>query len=172
MIEPFRGHRPKIAPTAFIDPTACIIGDVEIGEYSSVWFGSVVRGDVNYIKIGYRTNVQDLSVLHVTRETWPLVVGNDVTVGHRVILHGCTIGDRSLIGMGAIVMDGAVVGEESIIGAGAVVIEETVIPPGSLALGIPAKVIRPVMQREREFLEESSRNYVQLAQEYLKERTR
>jgi carbonic anhydrase/acetyltransferase-like protein (isoleucine patch superfamily) len=166
MIRSYRGTAPVIDPTAYIDPGAQVIGDVVIGPQSSVWCNAVVRGDVNTIRIGARTNIQDLSMLHVTRRTAPLRVGDEVTVGHAVILHGCTIKDRCLIGMGAIVMDGAVVGEESIIGAGALVTEGTVIPPRSLAVGVPAAVKRPLRPEEIAFLARSAENYVQDAADY------
>ncbi len=169
MILPFQDKYPKFPSTVFIEASAQVIGDVELGEYSSVWFGSVVRGDVHYIRIGDRTNVQDLSVLHVTRKTHPLVIGNDVTVGHRVTLHGCTVRDRVLVGMGAILLDGAEIGEGSIVGAGALVTEGVKIPPGSLALGVPARVKRPLTGEESAFLFQSARNYVDLAQIYLKQ---
>lgn len=169
MIHPFQEKFPKFPSTVFIEASAQVIGDVEIGEYSSVWFGSVVRGDVNYIRIGDRTNIQDNSVLHVTRESHPLVIGNEVTVGHRVTLHGCTVRDRVLVGMGAILLDGAEIGEGSIIGAGALVTEGVRIPPGSLALGVPARVKRPLTAEESAFLSRSARNYVDLAQIYLKQ---
>jgi carbonic anhydrase/acetyltransferase-like protein (isoleucine patch superfamily) len=169
MIHPFQEKYPQFPSTVFIEASAQVIGDVEMGEYSSVWFGSVVRGDVNYIRIGDRTNIQDLSVLHVTRKTHPLVIGSEVTVGHRVTLHGCTVRDRVLVGMGAILLDGAEVGEGSIIGAGALVTEGVKIPPGSLALGVPARVKRPLTPEESAFLSQSARNYVDLAQIYLKQ---
>ncbi|MFQ5579028.1 MAG: gamma carbonic anhydrase family protein, partial [Nitrospiria bacterium] len=129
--------------------------------------GSVVRGDVHYIRIGEKTSIQDLSVLHVTRLTHPLIVGNEVTVGHHVTLHGCTVEDRVLIGMGAILLDGAVVGEGSIIGAGSIVTEGVKIPPGSLAFGAPAQVKRLLTQEESAFLPQSAKNYVDLAKIYL-----
>ena len=131
MIKPYRGVTPTIAADAFIEDTAVIVGDVVIESESSVWFHSVVRGDVNYIRIGRRTNIQDLSLLHVTHDTYPLIIGDDVTVGHHVVLHGCTIHNRVLIGMGAVLMDGVVVGDDCLIGAGALVTEHTKIPPGS-----------------------------------------
>lgn len=168
MIHPFQEKVPKLSLGVFIEASAQVIGDVEIGEYGSIWFGSVVRGDVNYIRIGARTNIQDLSVLHVTRRTHPLIIGNEVTVGHRVTLHGCTVRDRVLVGMGAILLDGAEIGEGSIVGAGALVTEGVKIPPGSLAVGMPARVKRPLTAEESAFLAQSARNYVDLAQVYLK----
>ena len=167
MVRTFQGITPTIPTSTFIEHTALVIGDVVIGEESSVWFNAVVRGDVHYIRIGHRTNVQDLSILHVTHDTYPLVLGEDVTIGHHVILHGCTIKDHVLVGMGAIIMDGAVIGEHSVVGAGALVTERTVVPPNSLVLGSPAKVKRPVTQKELAWITESARNYVMYAREYM-----
>ena len=169
MIKPYRGVTPTIAADAFIEDTAVIVGDVVIESESSVWFHSVVRGDVNYIRIGRRTNIQDLSLLHVTHDTYPLIIGDDVTVGHHVVLHGCTIHNRVLIGMGAVLMDGVVVGDDCLIGAGALVTEHTKIPPGSLVIGAPARVKRPLRETELAWLKESSQNYVQYARHYMTE---
>ena len=166
MIRSYRGIHPKLHPSVYIGPGAVVIGDVEIGEESSVWCNAVIRGDVNVIRIGARTNIQDVSVLHVTRDTASLTVGDDVTVGHRAILHGCTIKSRCLIGMGAIIMDGAVINEDSIVGAGALVTEGTIIPPRSLALGVPAAVRRPLTVEEIAFLVRSAANYVRDAAHY------
>jgi len=132
MLRAFQGILPRVEKNAFVEETAVVVGDVVIGAESSVWFLSVVRADVNFVKIGSRTNIQDLCVLHVTHDTHPLNIGDEVTVGHHVVLHGCTIKDRVLVGMGAILMDGVVIGEECIIGAGALITEGTVIPPRSL----------------------------------------
>lgn len=167
MIRAYQGTLPVIDPSAFIEQTAVVIGDVKIGEGSSVWVNAVVRGDVNSIRIGRRTNIQDLCALHVTHGTHPLVIGDDVTVGHHVVLHGCTIKDRVLIGMGAIVMDGAVIGEDCVVGAGALVTEGTLVPPKSLILGSPAKARRPVTAEELAWIRESAKNYVQYARDYL-----
>lgn len=167
MIRAFQGTLPKIPESCFIEETAVVIGDVVMGEECSVWFHAVIRGDVNYIRIGDRTNVQDLSMLHVTHDTHPLVIGSEVTIGHHVVLHGCTIEDRVLVGMGAIVMDGAVIGEGSIVGAGALVTEGTIVPPKSLILGSPAKVKRPVTDKELAWIKESADNYVRYARTYL-----
>ena len=167
MIRTFQGIRPTIPDSTFIDDTAVIIGDVVIGEQSSVWFNAVVRGDVNYIRIGRRTNVQDLCMLHVTHDTHPLLIGDDVTIGHSVVLHGCTIQDRVLVGMGAIIMDGAVIGEYSVVGAGALVTEGTIVPPNSLILGSPAKVKRPVTKEELAWITESAQNYIRYARRYM-----
>ncbi|WP_447978861.1 gamma carbonic anhydrase family protein [Candidatus Nitrospira bockiana] len=167
MIRTFQGIAPTIAQTAFVDDTAVIIGDVVIGEESSIWFNSVIRGDVHFIRIGSRTNVQDLCVVHVTHETHPTVIGDDVTIGHRVVLHGCTVKDRVLVGMGAIIMDGAVIGEDSIVGAGALVTEGTIVPPKSVIVGTPAKVKRAATEAELVWLRESAGNYVRYAKQYL-----
>ncbi len=166
MILPYKGISPRIHPTVFTVETAQIIGDVEIGEDSSVWFNTVVRGDVNYITIGRRTNVQDNSVLHVTHDTHPLVIGDDVTIGHNVTLHGCTVKGRSLIGMGAVILDGAVVEEDTVIGAGALVTENMVVPSGSLVLGVPGKVRRELTSEERGELLQSARNYIEYSNSY------
>ena len=167
MIRTFQGIQPRIPKSCFIEDTAVVIGDVVVGEDCSVWFHAVIRGDVHYIRIGDRTNVQDLCMLHVTHDTHPLLIGSDVTIGHHVVLHGCTIKDRVLIGMGAIIMDGAVIGEDSVVGAGALVTERTVIPPKSVVLGSPAKVRRPVTDDELTWIRESSANYVKYAGQYM-----
>jgi carbonic anhydrase/acetyltransferase-like protein (isoleucine patch superfamily) len=167
MIRTFQGVTPTIPKSCFIEDTGIVIGDVVMGEQCSVWFHAVIRGDVHYIRLGHRTNIQDLCMLHVTHDTHPLIIGSDVTIGHHVILHGCTIQDRVLVGMGAIIMDGAVIGEDSIIGAGALVTEDTIIPSKSLAFGSPAKVRRPVTEQELSWIRESSANYVQYASLYL-----
>lgn len=166
MIKDYNGIRPKIDETAFIEESAQIIGDVEIGKYSSIWFNAVVRGDVNYIKIGERANIQDGSLLHVTRGIYPLFVGDEVTIAHGVTLHGCRIRSKSIIAMGAIVMDGAQVGEESIIGAGSVVVENTRIPSGWLAIGIPAKPKRRLTNKDLKWITESAKNYVEYMETY------
>jgi carbonic anhydrase/acetyltransferase-like protein (isoleucine patch superfamily) len=166
MIREFQGQRPRVAATAFIAESAMLIGDVMIGEESSVWYHSVLRGDMNFIRLGDRTNIQDLSVLHVRYREQATVVGNEVTVGHRVVLHGCTIGDRVLVGMGAIVMDGVVIGEDCVVGAGALVTPGTVVEPGSLVLGAPAKVKRGVTQGELDLIREGTQRYVEFARLY------
>ena len=167
MIRAFQGTLPVIPKSVFVEETAAVIGDVVMGEDCSVWFNSVIRGDVNYIRLGDRTNVQDLCVLHVTHDTAPLVIGSDVTIGHHVVLHGCTIKDRVLIGMGTIIMDGAVIGEDCLVGAGALVTEGLVVPPKSLILGSPAKVKRTVTDKELVWIKESAKNYVKYARQYL-----
>jgi len=166
MILSYLHTSPHIAPSAWVAPSAEVIGDVEIGENSSVWFQCVVRGDVFPIRIGARTNIQDHSVLHVTHDRYATVLQDDVTVGHRVVLHGCTIESGALIGIGAIVLDRAVVGEGALVGAGALVTPATRIPPGMVAMGSPAKVVREVTDAERQWMQESARNYVTYARNY------
>jgi carbonic anhydrase/acetyltransferase-like protein (isoleucine patch superfamily) len=167
MIRSFQGINPTIAGSAFIEETAVVIGDVVIGEDSSVWFNAVIRGDVHYIRIGSRTNIQDLCVVHVTHDTYPTILGDDVTVGHHVVIHGCTIKDRVLVGMGATIMDGVVIGEDCIVGARALVTERTIVPPKSLIVGSPAKVRRPVTNEELAWIRESAQNYVRYSRQYL-----
>lgn len=167
MIRTFQGVTPTIPQSCFIEETAVVIGDVVMGEDSSAWFHAVIRGDVNYIRIGARTNVQDLCMLHVSHGTHPLIIGDDVTIGHHVVLHGCTIHNRVLVGMGAIIMDGAVIGEDSVVGAGALVTENTIVPPKSLILGSPAKVKRPVTEQELAWIRESAQNYIRYSRQYL-----
>lgn len=167
MILPYRDKMPKVAKDVFVAEGAKIIGDVEIGKGSSVWFNAVLRGDVFWVKVGKKTSIQDLSVLHVTKDTYPCVVGDCVTVGHRAILHGCKVGDYCLVGMGAIILDDAEIGERCIVGAGSVVAPGTKVPPRSLALGVPAKVKRELTAQELEMLEESAESYYTLSREYL-----
>jgi gamma-carbonic anhydrase len=169
LIRPFGGKTPRLHDSVFVADGAVVIGDVEVGEGSSLWFGALVRGDVNSIRIGARTNVQDQSVVHVTGGTHPTVVGDDVTVGHRVTLHGCTVHDRCLVGIGAVVLDGAVIGPDAMVGAGSLVPPGMVVPPGTLALGSPARVKRELRADELAHLRASARNYEQLAQRYLGE---
>ncbi len=167
VVRGFGGHVPQIGAGAFVAEQVVLIGDVVIGPRSSIWFGTVIRGDVMPIRIGAETSIQDNSVIHVTGDLAGTVVGDRCTVGHRVILHACTVEDDCLIGMGAIVLDGAVIGRGSIIGAGALVTPGTVIPPGSLALGAPARVKRPVTDDERARNAASAAHYVRLSQAYL-----
>src|SRR5580704_17177470 len=141
-IRPYHGKLPEIAKSAYIDPAAIIIGDVKIGEDSSIWPLTVVRGDVNYIRIGARTNIQDGSVLHVMRDEYPLILGDNVTIGHGVTLHGCNIESRCLVGMGSIILNGVTIGVCSIVAAGTLLLERTAIPPGSLVVGHPGKIKR------------------------------
>jgi carbonic anhydrase/acetyltransferase-like protein (isoleucine patch superfamily) len=167
MLFAHRGRFPQIAESAYIENSAAIIGDVVIGEDSSVWFNVVIRGDVNYIRIGRRTNVQDGSVIHVTHDTHPTLIGDDVTIGHNVTLHGCLIKDRCLIGMGAVVLDDVVVGEDSMVAAGAVVAPGTRIPPRSLAIGAPARIKRSLSDQEVAHLKQSAANYLGYMQDYI-----
>src|ERR671912_2220850 len=169
MIRPFRGQRPHIHPTAFIEESAQVIGDVHIGEQSSVWFNAVVRGDVFYIRIGDRTNIQDGTVVHVTNGTHATVLEDEVTVGHNVTLHGCHIERGCLVGMGSIVMDGVRVGAQSIVAAGALVSPGTVVPPRSLVIGVPAKVKRQLTDEEVAGLAQFWKNYVGYVQQYKEE---
>jgi carbonic anhydrase/acetyltransferase-like protein (isoleucine patch superfamily) len=148
VIRPFKGIHPKVAASAFIADNARVIGDVEIGEGASVWYGSVLRGDVGAIRIGARSNIQDLSILHMSLGISSTVIGDDVTIGHGVIIHGALIGNGTLIGMGAILLDNCEIGEESLIAAGTVVTGGTKIPPRSLVLGQPGKVVRPLRGSE------------------------
>ena len=157
--------RPLIDPSIFVAETATVIGDVSIGQASSIWFSAVVRGDIAPVKIGEETNIQDGAVLHVG-ENFPCIVGDRVTVGHGAIVHGATVKDESMIGIGAIVLNGAVIGEHSLVGAGAVVTENTIIPPGSLVLGIPGRPVRPVSEKQLKHIRESATNYSRLAREY------
>jgi len=167
---PFENLTPQLGNDVFVAPGVQIIGDVHIGWGSSIWFNTVIRGDVHHIRIGERTNIQDNSVIHVTSGTHPTLVGNEVTAGHRVILHGCTIADRVLIGMGAVVMDGAQIGEESLIGAGSLVAPGTEIPPRVLALGSPCRVKRDLRPEEIQRLTASALHYRDLASRYLRGR--
>ncbi|HTX20172.1 MAG TPA: gamma carbonic anhydrase family protein [Bacteroidota bacterium] len=162
----YRGIEPKIHQSVFVADGARVIGDVEIGKDSSIWFNAVVRGDVNYIRIGEETNIQDGAVLHVTRKLYPLTVGNGVTVGHGAVLHAAEVREYCLIGMGAVVLDDAKVGPFALVAAGSVVLEHFVIPEGVLAAGVPAKVVRSLTAGERQFLVDSARNYVGYAEEY------
>ncbi|TNF28559.1 MAG: gamma carbonic anhydrase family protein [Deltaproteobacteria bacterium] len=163
----YQGVVPVIGPGVFVADSARVIGDVQLGAEASVWFGTVVRGDVHPIRIGARTNVQDLTMIHVTSKRWSTIVGDDVTIGHRAVLHGCTVHDRVLVGMGAIIMDGAVIGEDAMVGAGALVTPGTVIPPRTLALGSPARPVRDLRDDELAYLPISARHYVGLAATYL-----
>lgn len=166
MILEYCGRLPKLHPTVFVAETAVVIGNVEIGENSSIWFGAILRGDINLIKIGSRTSIQDNCVVHVDRDK-PVIVGDDVTVGHGAILHGCSIGNCVLVGMGAKVLDGAKVGDGSIIAAGSVVREGQEIPSGVLVAGIPAVVKRELDAETKELLLEHAKRYSEYAMTYL-----
>ena len=169
MIRSFRGKLPSVAASAYIDPSAQVIGDVSLGERSSVWPNAVVRGDVNAILIGDDSNVQDNCVLHGDDGIPPLTIGNRVTVGHSVVLHGCHIEDECLIGIGAVILNRARIGAGSVIAAGALVPEGMSIPSGSLAMGVPAKVRREVSAEERERFKVNARHYVDLCAQYKQE---
>lgn len=166
-IRSYRSVLPVIAPDAFIDDTAQVIGDVVIGAESSVWMQVVIRGDVNHIRIGNRTNVQDGTIVHVQHHTYPTIVGDDVTIGHGAVIHGCTIHNRVLIGMGAIVLNGAEIGEDSIIAAGTLVTERSVIPPRSMVMGSPGKVRRQLSDTDVATILEFSGNYVRYRLDYM-----
>jgi len=168
LIFPHLEKEPVFGRDVFLAPSATVIGDVQAGDDVSFWFGVVARGDVNWIRIGSGTNIQDGGKLHVTTDRFPLTIGDRVSVGHGAIVHGCTIGDDCLIGIGATVLDGASIGSGSIVAAGALVPEDTQIPDGSLALGIPAKVIRPVSEEERKRILYTAKRYVVLKNEYIK----
>jgi carbonic anhydrase/acetyltransferase-like protein (isoleucine patch superfamily) len=168
-IRPYRGKHPQIAASAYVDPASVIIGDVAIGEDSSVWPLCVIRGDVNYIRIGARTNIQDGSILHVMKDEYPLILGDDITVGHSVTLHGCTIESRCLIGMRATILNGVVIGEGSIIAAGTLLTECTTIPPRSLVMGSPGKVKRTLTAIDQATIERYSQRYVEYKNIYREE---
>jgi len=165
MLLDLKGKTPNTSRAAYVAENASIIGEVELGDGASVWFGAVVRGDENRIKIGDRTNVQDLCVLHVQGK-FDTAVGDDVTIGHRAIIHGCHIGNRCLIGMGAIIMNGAVVGDDCIIGAGALVTEGQSVPPRSLVIGFPAKPKRRLTDEEVAAIKTSALHYAERAKRY------
>jgi len=162
-IFPYKEFYPKIADNVFLASGVKIIGNVEIGEHSSIWYNTVIRGDVHYIKIGENTNVQDCSMLHVTNGRFPLNIGNNITIGHSVSLHGCTLNDFCLIGIGAIVLDGAIVESNSLVAAGALVKQNYVVPSGKLVAGVPAKVIRDLTEVEIKDIGAGAERYVEYA---------
>jgi carbonic anhydrase/acetyltransferase-like protein (isoleucine patch superfamily) len=166
-VYPYLETCPNITDGVFVAPGAQVIGDVTIGAEVGIWYNTVIRGDVNTIHIGNRTNVQDNSLLHVETDVCPLKIGDDVTIGHQVLLHGCTIGNRCLIGMGAIIMNDAVIGDDCIIGAGSLVTEKTVIPNGSVVIGRPGKVVRAVKDVELRMLLNSANRYVGVAKNHI-----
>jgi carbonic anhydrase/acetyltransferase-like protein (isoleucine patch superfamily) len=159
-IRGFQGVKPRLHPSVFVADGAQVIGDVEIGEDSSVWYNTVLRGDVNAIRIGLRSNIQDLTMVHVHKGRHPCVVGDDVTVGHHVVLHGCRVGNRVLVGIGAILLDGVVVEDDSFIAAGTLLTPGTAVPAGSMVMGTPGKVKRALTPEERAFLLVSAAGYV------------
>jgi len=166
VLRPYRGQLPVVHPTAYIDQSAQVIGDVEVGAESSVWMNVVIRGDVNRIRIGQRSNVQDGTIVHVMHDTHPTSIGDDVTIGHGAVVHGCTIRDRVLIGMGAILLNGAVIGEDAIVAAGSLVPEGMSVPGRSLVMGSPAKVRRPLTDVEVASILEYAGNYVRYRRDY------
>jgi carbonic anhydrase/acetyltransferase-like protein (isoleucine patch superfamily) len=167
VIQAYRGVTPKVPPSVFVADTARVIGDVELGEDASVWFGAVLRGDVHSIRVGRGTNIQDGAIVHVNRGGTPALIGEHVTVGHGARLHGCTIASDCLIGIAAVVLDGAEIGEESLIAAGSLVAPGTKIPPRSLVMGTPARVRREVSADDLDLIRRSARGYVALKSEYL-----
>jgi carbonic anhydrase/acetyltransferase-like protein (isoleucine patch superfamily) len=167
MLRPYRGVRPRVHGSAFVDESAQVIGDVEIGAEASIWMNAVVRGDVHWVRIGARSNVQDGTVVHVMSRTHPTTIGNDVTIGHAAVIHGCTLGDRVLIGMGSILLNGVNVGEDSIVAAGTLLTEGTVVPPRSLVMGSPGKVKRPLVDVEIASILQYSERYVAYRLDYL-----
>jgi gamma-carbonic anhydrase len=166
-IIPYKGKTPQLGEGVFIAPTAVVIGDVEIGAHSSVWFNSVIRGDVYYIRIGANTSIQDGSVIHVTTDTHATIIGNNVTMGHNVVAHGCRIQDGALIGMGAILLDDCEVGEQSLIAAGTLIPMGMKIPPRSLVAGVPGKIRRELSADDLARMEKNWRHYVELKNDYL-----
>jgi carbonic anhydrase/acetyltransferase-like protein (isoleucine patch superfamily) len=169
MIRSWQGKRPIVPATCYVDPSAQILGDVTLGEHASVWMNAVVRGDVNAIRIGARSNVQDCAVLHGMRNLYPVIVGEMVTIGHNATVHGCVLEDAVLIGIGAVILNDARIGEGSIIAAGAVIPEHTVIPPNSLVAGVPGKVRRTLSPADRELILTYARNYLDYTRIYLEE---
>ena len=167
MLRQYRGVTPRVHESAYVDDSAQVIGDVEIGAESSVWMNVVMRGDVHRIRVGSRTNVQDGTVVHVMRGTHPTTIGDDVTIGHAAIVHGCTLGDRVLIGMGAILLNGVAVGDDSIVAAGTLLTEASTIPPRSLVMGSPGKVKRQLSDAEVASILEYSKRYVEYRLDYV-----
>ncbi|OFV93668.1 MAG: gamma carbonic anhydrase family protein [Acidobacteria bacterium RIFCSPLOWO2_12_FULL_65_11] len=168
MLRPYRGVLPRVHPTAYIDQSAQVIGDVEIGEESSIWMGAVVRGDVHRIRIGRRSNIQDGTIVHVMRDTHPTTVGDNVTIGHAVVIHGCTIEDQCLIGIGAIVLNGARIGSGSIVAAGTLIVEDMQVPPRSLVMGSPGKIKRQLTDEQVARIQNYADRYVTYRLDYMK----
>ena len=169
MIKNFLDKKPRIAPNVFIAESADVIGHVTIEEGASIWFHAVLRGDTNKITVGKKSNVQDLCVIHAS-PTCPVVIGEDVTIGHRAVIHGCTIGNRCLIGMGSVIMDGAKIGDDSVIAAGSLLTNNTEVLSNSVFMGAPAKFVRNLKPGEYEWLKKSAQNYCELAGKYLENR--
>ena len=166
----FLGKDPTIDPTAYIAPEATVIGDVRIGARASIWPGAVARGDINFIEIGEASNVQDGTIVHLA-DDFPVVIGKHVTIGHAAIIHACVIEDECLIGMGATILDGAVIGHHSIIGANALVTQNTIIPPGSMALGTPAKVVKTLTKEQQAGIKKWAEKYVEVSAAHKKRRS-
>ncbi len=167
ILRPYDGKSPRLGTRVFVAENAAIIGDVEVGNDCSIWYGTVLRGDINMIRIGSRTNVQDNCTIHVEHEKWSTVIAEEVTIGHGAIVHGCTIHRGALIGMGSRVLDGAVIGESALVGAGALVPEGMEVPPRMLVVGVPARIKRPLTEEELARLEESWKHYVEYKERYL-----
>lgn len=167
MLRPFGGRMPRVHPTAYIDSSAQVIGDVEVGEESSVWMGVVIRGDVHSIRVGRRTNVQDVTVVHAMKGTHPTAVGDEVTIGHAAVIHGCTIESQCLIGMGAILLNGVTIGSGTIVAAGALLPEGMQVPPRSLVMGSPGRIKRALSDAEVAGIREYAERYVQYRLDYL-----
>jgi carbonic anhydrase/acetyltransferase-like protein (isoleucine patch superfamily) len=163
---PYLDHRPRLHPTVFLAPTAVVAGDVEIGADSSVWYGATVRGDVNYIRIGARVNLQDHAMIHVTHDTHPTIIEDDVSIAHGVLLHGCTIRRGALVGIGAIVLDGAEVPAGALVAAGALLPPDKTYEPGTLIMGRPAKSVRPLTDDERARIARTVPNYLRYVANY------
>jgi carbonic anhydrase/acetyltransferase-like protein (isoleucine patch superfamily) len=169
MIRPYKGIHPKLGERVYVDVSAQVIGDVELGDHASVWMNAVIRGDVHSIRIGSYSNIQDNCVLHVYKDKHPTVLADHVTVGHSVTLHGCRIDSWCLIGMGATILNDAHIGEECIVAAGTLIPERMVVPPRSLVMGAPGKVRRPITEEEREGLRRYANNYYEYKESYLAE---
>jgi carbonic anhydrase/acetyltransferase-like protein (isoleucine patch superfamily) len=167
IVRAYEGKQPRFGDRVFVAENAAVIGDVEVGNDCSIWYGTTIRGDVNFIRIGSRTNVQDNCTIHVNHERWSTVIAEEVTIGHGAIVHGCTIHRGALIGMGSRVLDGAVIGERALVGAGALVAEGMNVPPRTLVIGVPARVKRPLTEEELTKLEQSWKHYVDYKEKYL-----
>jgi carbonic anhydrase/acetyltransferase-like protein (isoleucine patch superfamily) len=172
MLRSYKGISPTIPDSCYVDESAQVIGDVVLGENASIWMNAVVRGDVNYIRIGANSNIQDCSVMHGMLNQWPVIVGDWVTVGHTVTLHGCVVEDRCLIGMGVIILNGARIGAGSIVAAGTLIPEETVVPPGSLVMGVPGKVRKQLTEDDQQTILRYAKNYLGYKETYLAERNK
>jgi carbonic anhydrase/acetyltransferase-like protein (isoleucine patch superfamily) len=170
MLIAYDGQSPQIDPTAYVQASAQLVGDVMLGAQSSVWFNVVIRGDVHPVRIGARTNIQDNSTVHVTGGRWATIVGDEVTVGHAAVLHGCRVGNRCLVGIGAIVLDGVEIADDCLVGAGSLITPGTTVPPQSLVMGSPAKVVRPLRADELAHLKQSALRYVEHAASYRAQR--